>query len=96
MIYSGLNAKAKSHYRSLSYAWYRCRLSFTLLRLLPSKGGYGLWGYATALCTDLPSATFIIWHFNKQCLFNSFRQVVWLKCESKCVAFQALHKSLLT
>ena len=36
----GLNAKAKFHYRSLSYnAWYCCRLSFTLLRLLPNKGG---------------------------------------------------------
>jgi hypothetical protein len=54
-IFSGLNAKAKFHYRSLSYAWYRCRLSFTLLRLLPSKGGC-----ATTLCTDLPSATFSI------------------------------------
>ena len=51
----GANAKAKLHYRSLSYAWYRCRLSFTLLRLLPSKGGC-----ATTLCTDLPSATFSI------------------------------------
>jgi hypothetical protein len=52
---SGLNAKAKFHYRSLSYAWYRCRLSFTLLRLFPSKGGC-----ATTLCKDLPSATFSI------------------------------------
>ena len=23
------------------------------------------------------------WHFYKQCLFNSFRQVIWLECESK-------------
>ena len=52
---SGLNAKAKFHYRSLSYAWYRCRLSFTLLRLWPSKGAC-----STTLCTDLPSATFSI------------------------------------
>jgi len=51
----GLNAKAKFHFRRLSYACYRCRLSFTLLRLLPSKGGF-----ATTLCTDLPSATFSI------------------------------------
>jgi len=26
------------------------------------------------------------WHFYNQCLFNSFRQVIWLECESKvCV-----------
>ena len=24
-----------------------------------------------------------IWHFYNQCLFNSFRQVIWLECESK-------------
>ena len=52
---TGLNAKAKLHFRSLTYAWYRCRLSFTLLRPLPGKGGC-----ATTLCTDLPSATFSI------------------------------------
>jgi len=23
------------------------------------------------------------WHFYNQCLFNSFRQVIWLECESK-------------
>jgi hypothetical protein len=73
-----LNAKAKNYYRSLSYALYRCRLSITLLRPLPSKGCF-----ATTLCTDLPSATFSIWHFYNQCLFNSFRQVIWLECESK-------------
>jgi len=77
-VQAGLNAKAKFHYRSLSYALYRCRLSFTLLWPLPSKGGC-----ATTLCTDLPSATFSIWHFYNQCLFNSFRQVIWLECESK-------------
>jgi hypothetical protein len=77
-IFSGLNAKAKFHYRSLSYAWYCCRLSFTLLRLFPNKGGC-----ATTPTTDLPSATSAFWHFNNQCLFNSFRQVIWLECESK-------------
>ena len=77
-LYRGLNAKAKFYYRSSSYALYRCRLSFTLLRLLPSKGGC-----ATTLCTDLPSATFSNWHFYNQCLFNSFRQVIWLECKSK-------------
>ena len=45
---------------------------------LPSKVGC-----ATTLCTDLPSATFSIWHFYNQCLFNSFCQVIWLECESK-------------
>jgi len=63
---TGLNAKAKLHYRSLSYALYRCRLSFTLLRLLPSKGGC-----ATTLCTDLPSATFSIWHFCNERWYGS-------------------------
>ena len=73
-----VNVKAKFHYRSLSYAWYRCRLSFSLFRLCPSKGGC-----APTLCTDLPSAAFSIWHFYNQCLFNSFCQVIWLECESK-------------
>ena len=76
--YSGLNAKAKFHYRSLSYAWYHCRLSFTWLRLLPSKGGC-----STTLCIDLPSPTSAFWHFCNQYLFNSFLQVIWLECESK-------------
>ena len=52
---------AQFHYRSLSYAWYRCRLSFTLLRLLSSKGGC-----ASTLCTNLPSATSAFWHFYNQ------------------------------
>ena len=43
-------------------------------------------GGATTLCTDLPSATFSIWHFYNQCLFNSFRQVIWLECESKVLS----------
>ena len=75
---SGLNAKAKFHYRSLSYAWYCCRLSFTLLRLFPNKGGC-----ATTPTTDLPSATSAFWHFYNQCVLDSFRQVIWLECESK-------------
>jgi len=71
--------------RSLAYALYRCRLSFTLLRPSPSKGGC-----ATTICTDPPSATFSNWHFYNQCLFNSFRQVIWLKCESKVRRFFAV------
>ena len=27
------------------------------------------------------------WHFYNQCLFNSFRQVIWLECESKVLLF---------
>jgi hypothetical protein len=65
------------HYRSLSFAWHHCRLSFYLLRLLPSKVGY-----AITFCTDLPLATSAVWHFYKQCVINSFRQVIWLECKS--------------
>ena len=71
-------AKAKFHYKNLSYACYRCRLSFNLPRLLINKGGC-----VTTLCTYLPSATSASWHFDNQCLINSFLQVIWLECESK-------------
>jgi hypothetical protein len=40
-------------------------------------------GCATTHCTDLPSATSAFWHFYNQSLFNSFRHVIWLGCESK-------------
>ena len=73
----GSNAKAMFHCRSLSYAWYFHRLSFTLRRLLLNYGGW-----ATTLCTDLPSATSAFWHFYDQCWFNSFCRVTWLECES--------------
>ena len=71
-----LECESNVHYRSLSSALYYCWLSFTLFRLLPSKGGC-----ATTLCADLPSATSALWHFYTQCLFNSFRQVIWLECK---------------
>ena len=51
--------------------------------------------HTTTLCTDLPSATFSIWHIYTHCLFNSFRKVIWLECESK-VSFKCYkHKTPL-
>jgi hypothetical protein len=40
------------------------------------------------LCTDLQSATSAFRHFYNQCLFNSFRQVIWLDCVSKVSLFR--------
>jgi hypothetical protein len=79
---TGLNAKAKFHYRSLSYALYRCRMSFTLLRPLPSRGVV-LQLFVQTYHRLLPA----FWHFYNQCLFNSFCQVIWLECESKVSYF---------
>ena len=54
---------------------------------VPAKGSQVL--YIPCQTTDLPSATSAFWHFYNQCLFNSFRRVIWLECESKVSLFQS-------
>ena len=34
------------------------------------------------------------WHFYKQCLCNSFRQVIWLECESKFQCAETCEKDV--